>query len=167
MDAGLLKALGQALGIGGVALGVFFLLFREVIRKSIFPKLKKDDAYRLLRFITVLIWSVAVIGIAAWFWGERKAPEPSISTTGAQARHSGDQGRCPDRLQYASRGFAMKRQLVRSATAACALLLSAAGARAQEVRTQAPCSPVIDRTQGNVTLTFSGGCTVGIAPAEL
>ena len=38
---------------------------------------------------------------------------------------------------------------------------------AQEVRTQAPCSPVIDRTQGNVTLTFSGGCTVGITPAEL
>jgi len=38
---------------------------------------------------------------------------------------------------------------------------------AQEVRTQAPCSPVIDGTQGNVTLTFSGGCTVGITPAEL
>src|SRR5499427_7997415 len=38
---------------------------------------------------------------------------------------------------------------------------------AQEVRTQAPCSPVIDRTQGNVTLTFSGGCTVGIMPAQL
>ena len=38
---------------------------------------------------------------------------------------------------------------------------------AQEVRTQAPCSPVIDRAQGNVTLTFSGGCTVGITPAEL
>jgi len=85
MDIGLLKTLGQALGIGGVALGVFFLLFREVIRKSIFPKLKKDDAYRLLRLITVLIWSVAVIGMAAWFWGERKAPAPSISTTGAQS----------------------------------------------------------------------------------
>ena len=85
MDGGLLKTLGQALGIGGVALGVFFLLFREVIRKSIFPKLKKDDAYRLLRLITVLIWSVAVIGIAAWFWGERKGPASSITTTGTQS----------------------------------------------------------------------------------
>jgi hypothetical protein len=37
MDAELLKALGQVLGIGGLALGIFFLLFREVIRKSIFP----------------------------------------------------------------------------------------------------------------------------------
>src|SRR5499427_6139302 len=50
---------------------------------------------------------------------------------------------------------------------ALASLLCAAAAPAQEVRTQAPCSPVIDRTQGNVTVTFSGGCTVGIAPAEL
>jgi tetratricopeptide (TPR) repeat protein len=38
---------------------------------------------------------------------------------------------------------------------------------AQETRTQAPCSPVVDRTAGNVTLTFNGGCTVGISPAEL
>ena len=61
----------------------------------------------------------------------------------------------------------MKRQVVRRIAVAAVALLSAAGAHAQDVRTQAPCSPVIDRTQGNVTLTFSGGCTVGIAPAEL
>src|SRR5262245_45313366 len=61
----------------------------------------------------------------------------------------------------------MKRQLARSTVIASAVLLSTAGSHAQEVRTHAPCSPVIDRTQGNVTLTFSGGCTVGITPAEL
>jgi len=85
MDAELLKTLGQALGIGGLALGIFFLLFREVIRKSIFPTLKKDDAYRLLRLISVLIWSVAVIGIGAWIWGDRNAPASSVMTTGAQS----------------------------------------------------------------------------------
>jgi hypothetical protein len=85
MDTELLKTLGQVLGIGGVALGVFFLLFREVIRKSIFPTLKKDDAYRLLRLISVLIWSVAVIGIVAWIWGDRKAATSSITTTGTQS----------------------------------------------------------------------------------
>jgi hypothetical protein len=37
----------------------------------------------------------------------------------------------------------------------------------EELKTQASCSPVIDRTQGNVTVTFSGGCTVGITPAQL
>jgi hypothetical protein len=78
----LLKTLGQVLGIGGVALGIFFLLFREVIRKSIFPTLKKDDAYRLLRLISVLIWSVAVIGIGAWIWGDRTS---AASSTGPQS----------------------------------------------------------------------------------
>jgi hypothetical protein len=85
MDAELLKTLGQALGIGGLALGIFFLLFREIIRKSIFPTLKKDDAYRLLRLISVLIWSVAVVGIGAWIWGDRKAAASSVTTTGPQS----------------------------------------------------------------------------------
>src|SRR5215470_16948403 len=85
MDAELLKTLGQVLGIGGLALGIFFLLFREVIRKSIFPTLKKDDAYRLLQLISVLIWSVAVIGIAAWIWSEQKAKAQSVTTTGPQS----------------------------------------------------------------------------------
>src|SRR5262245_47071803 len=61
----------------------------------------------------------------------------------------------------------MKWWLPRSLMIAGAVLLSTAVLHAQEVRTQAPCSPVVDRTQGNVTLTFSGGCTVGITPAEL
>src|ERR1043166_4404995 len=85
MDVELLKRLGEALGIGGVALGIFFLLFREVIRKSIFPKLEKAGAYRLLRLITVLIWSVAVIGIAAWVWGNGKASTGSATTAGPQS----------------------------------------------------------------------------------
>ena len=47
--------------------------------------LKKDDAYRLLRLISVLVWSVAVIGVAAWIWGDRKAQTSSITTTGPQS----------------------------------------------------------------------------------
>jgi hypothetical protein len=87
MEAGLLKDLGQALGIGGVALGVIFLVFREMIRKTIFPKLAKRDAYRLLRLITVSVWSVAVIGVGAWIFGDQKsrAQPPVISTTGPQS----------------------------------------------------------------------------------
>jgi hypothetical protein len=48
-----------------------------------------------------------------------------------------------------------------------AWVVSAASAGAQDVRTQAPCSPVIDRTQGNAIVSFSGACTVGFTPAEL
>lgn len=87
MDTGLLKTLGEVLGIGGVALGVFFLLFQDMIRKSIFPKLDKKDAYRLLRLITVSVWSVAMIGVAAWIIGDQKSsPQSStITTSGPQS----------------------------------------------------------------------------------
>jgi hypothetical protein len=46
-------------------------------------------------------------------------------------------------------------------------LFWATNSHMEELKTQASCSPVIDRTQGNVTVTFSGGCTVGITPAQL
>jgi hypothetical protein len=68
MDADVLKVVGQVAGIGGLALGVFLLLFRDIIRKNIFPKLPPAEAYRLLRLITVAVWSVAIVGIAAWVY---------------------------------------------------------------------------------------------------
>jgi hypothetical protein len=68
MDADVLNIVGQVAGIGGLALGVFLLLFRDIIRKNIFPKLPPAGAYRLLRLITVAVWSVAIVGIAAWVY---------------------------------------------------------------------------------------------------
>jgi hypothetical protein len=68
MDTELIKTVGQVAGIGGIALGVFLLLFRDLIRKQIFPTLAKREGYRLLRLIAVLIWSVALAGIGAWVW---------------------------------------------------------------------------------------------------
>ncbi len=68
MDADVLKIVGQVAGIGGLALGVFLLLFRDIIRKNIFPELPPADAYRLLRLITMAVWSVAIVGIAAWVY---------------------------------------------------------------------------------------------------
>lgn len=68
MDVELIKAAGRIAGIGGVALGVFLILFREVIRKSIFPMLTREHAYRLLKLIVILVWSIALTGIGAWVW---------------------------------------------------------------------------------------------------
>ena len=68
METDVLKVVGQVAGIGGLALGVFLLLFREIIRRNIFPMLPPAEAYRLLRLITGAVWSVAVVGIAAWVY---------------------------------------------------------------------------------------------------
>jgi hypothetical protein len=60
----------------------------------------------------------------------------------------------------------VKRQL-RSIIIAGAALLGIAGSHAQDVRTQAPCSPIIEGTQGNVTVNFIGGCNVDLTPAQI
>ena len=78
MDAEVLKTVGQVAGIGGIALAVVLTIFREVIRKSIFPKLDPESGYRLLRLILVLTWSVALAGVGAWLlakqWERPPAP---------------------------------------------------------------------------------------------
>lgn len=76
MDTELLRTVGQIAGIGGVALGVFLLLFRELIRKAILPRLPAREASRFLTLIAVLVWSVALAGIGAWVWTETRKPSP-------------------------------------------------------------------------------------------
>lgn len=60
------KTFAQIAGIGGVAIGAATMIFREVIRKNIFPQLTKADAYRVIRLISILVWSIAIFGIGAW-----------------------------------------------------------------------------------------------------
>ena len=81
MDESILKAVGQIAGIGGLSLGVLLIVFRDVIRKKIFPQLRKDDAYRLLRLITVLTFLIALAGIAAWTWSGRDNAEARQQST--------------------------------------------------------------------------------------
>ena len=82
MDTELLKTVGQIAGIGGLALGTFLILFREIIRKSIFPMLTKEHAYRLLRLISFFVWTVALVGIGAWTWTETNSATVTQETHG-------------------------------------------------------------------------------------
>jgi hypothetical protein len=66
MEPELFKTLGGIAGIGGVALGIVFLLFRDVIARSIFPKLTQAQGFKLLRLLTVAVWSIGVIGVLVW-----------------------------------------------------------------------------------------------------
>jgi len=89
MDTELLKVVAQAAGIGGIALGVLLLLFREVIRKNLFPNFSREQGYRLIRLVVSLTFAIAVLGIGAWVWvqkppGADKA-ESRAAPTGAAA----------------------------------------------------------------------------------
>jgi hypothetical protein len=81
MDAALLKTLGQIAGIGGIALGVVLILFREVIRKNIFPTLGPRDAYLLIRLILVLVFLLGSAGLGVWAWVQMRPPaDGQVST---------------------------------------------------------------------------------------
>ena len=71
--ASTLKVVGQVAGIGGLALGVLLLVFREVIRKNIFPNLAQSQAYRLIRLIVVFTFIIAAFGIGSWVYLQRTA----------------------------------------------------------------------------------------------
>jgi len=66
MESTLLESLGQIAGIGGIALGVFLLLFRKLLETIVVPGLTKVHWFKVIITFMVLVWSVAIIGIGSW-----------------------------------------------------------------------------------------------------
>jgi len=59
-------SMGKIAGIGGLALGVLLILFRNLIRMKVFKELSQEQSYKLLRLIVISVWSIAVAGIVIW-----------------------------------------------------------------------------------------------------
>lgn len=76
MDVSILETLGKVAGVGGISLGVLALVFRDVIRKNIFPSLTKVQAYKVIQQIVWLTFSIAVIGLSAWVYIETRPDNP-------------------------------------------------------------------------------------------
>jgi hypothetical protein len=68
MDVQIFRTLGGVAGLAGLAIGMIVLLYREIVRKNVFPTLTKRHSYRLLRNIAILSWSIAMFGILCWVW---------------------------------------------------------------------------------------------------
>lgn len=76
----LLSKVGQIAGVGGIALGVLLLLFRDVIRKNIFPTLGQVQAYRLIKLVVVLTFSISALGLGAWVFIQTREKEVQVLT---------------------------------------------------------------------------------------
>ncbi len=63
MTSEFLDPFGKVAGIGGLAIGTLLVLYREVIRKNIFPALSEDKGYKLMRLIILLVWTITIMGI--------------------------------------------------------------------------------------------------------
>jgi hypothetical protein len=64
-----LEALAQIAGIGGIALGAFILIFRDVLRKNFFSQMTSDQSYRVVMTIVVLTWTIGIGGLLVWYLG--------------------------------------------------------------------------------------------------
>jgi acyl carrier protein len=62
----LFQTLAGAAGLAGLSLGVVLLIFRDIIKKNIFPKLSSEHAYGILRLIIKLTFAVGVLGMCLW-----------------------------------------------------------------------------------------------------
>ncbi len=71
------SSIAKYAGLGGLTIGLVFLIFKEILRKAIFPTLTKVQGYNIIRLIIVCCTAVAVIGLAVY----------TVSTT-AKQNHS-------------------------------------------------------------------------------
>ncbi|MCC0029274.1 MAG: hypothetical protein H6891_02980 [Brucellaceae bacterium] len=42
----------------------------------------REQGYKTIRMILVMVWTVALAGIAAWVWAGSQPPGETLSTTG-------------------------------------------------------------------------------------
>lgn len=76
-DVNLIKLFAQVAGLGGLALVLVLLVFRDVIRKDVFARLTKQQSYKLFRLIIVLTSVLSVTGMGAWVYVSRDPPRPT------------------------------------------------------------------------------------------
>ena len=70
MDKEILEFVGKMAGIGGISLGIFLILFREIIRRNIFSSLTKEQSYKIIKMSLILIWTIAIFGVSIWLYIE-------------------------------------------------------------------------------------------------
>lgn len=69
----------KAAGLAGISTLVFYYLFRDVIRRLALPTLTRDQAYRTIRLILILVFLLALTGIGAWTYLQPRGSQASSS----------------------------------------------------------------------------------------
>jgi acyl carrier protein len=62
----LFQTLAGAAGLAGISVGFVLVIFRDIIKKNIFPKLNAEHSYGILRLIIQLTFGIGILGIGAW-----------------------------------------------------------------------------------------------------
>lgn len=65
----LFKIAASTAGIGGIAILIFWLIYKDILHLGIFSKLTRKNTYQILMIIIILSFSAFVIGIATYVFG--------------------------------------------------------------------------------------------------
>lgn len=57
----MLAKLAELLGVSGVIVGVYYLIYKQILSLNIFPTLTRKQAFRLILVMSVLTWLLAVL----------------------------------------------------------------------------------------------------------
>jgi len=81
MDSKLLQGLGKIAGLGGIAVGVVLLLFRDFLKQKFLPSqgLPPEQGYHILLAFLILTFGIGAVGVVAWIIGKTVAPGKSAS----------------------------------------------------------------------------------------
>lgn len=83
MDSRLLSSLGKAAGLGGIALGVFLLLFQGVLQTKFLPQagLNSAEAFAVILSLMILTFGVAGTGVLGWLISRTTSPEAPLTAS--------------------------------------------------------------------------------------
>lgn len=81
MDVELLTVILKYTGLGGLALLVVLLLFRDVLKKLIFSQLHPEQTYKVIKLSLILISCLVGLSILVWFFLENAKLSPSSESS--------------------------------------------------------------------------------------
>ncbi len=83
MNFELLDMLSKAAGIGGICVGIFFLIISKTLKTQFLKLFPVKTAAVLVIFTVTLTWSVAVLGILVWINSDMKTYKIVSNNTGS------------------------------------------------------------------------------------
>lgn len=81
MEGKILGSVGKIAGLGGIALGVFLLVFQSVLQKQFLPQagLTSAQAFAVILSLMILTFGIAGIGVIAWLVSRTIGPRAPVS----------------------------------------------------------------------------------------
>lgn len=83
LETSILETVGKMAGIGGLSLGVFLILSKSLLKKIKIPGLQQGQWYSIIIVFMVMVWSVTISGLLAWYFTTTKTTivktEPAFS----------------------------------------------------------------------------------------